>query len=290
MPLISIGQLIDQSWDLFRARFQAFMSISGWLLLLALFYTIALSLYPSASTLWFSNELTISENAGVFLFALTNYLIGPLVGLWVLIGLVRLGRSVLSGRAINPKAAMAEVTSRFLPTLLVSVMVGLLLVLATIIGFGPSVLLAALGALLKSATLVGLANLLLIIGVFVALILSFKWMVEYILAPYATIIDNTAGKKALFESRRLIRGRFWEVLLRLVIPKLVFILIAIILMAVISYATSIVISAVGGLNLDLRLRLSTMVEWVVPIVIAALVNPLIVMADVLLYRSLKGES
>lgn len=289
MPLISIGQLIDQSWDLFRARFQAFMSISGWLLLLALFYTIALSLYPSASTLWFSNELTVSENAGVFLFALTNYLIGPLVGLWVLIGLVRFGRSVLSGRAINPKAAMAEVTSRFLPTLLVSVMVGLLLVLATIIGFGPSVLLAALGALIKSATLVGLANLLLIIGVFVALILSFKWMVEYILAPYATILDNTAGKKALMESRRLIRGRFWEVLLRLVIPKLVFILVAIILMVVISYATSIVISAVGGLNLDLRLRLSTMVEWVVPIVIAALINPLIVMADVLLYRSLKGN-
>jgi len=288
--LISIGQIIDQSWEQLRERFQEFMHISGWFLLLAIFYIISLSLYPSASALWFSNELSFSENAGVFLFALTYYLAAPLLGLWALIGLSRLGRAALAGRDADPKAAIAEIRPRFLPTLLVSVMVALLLLFATVIGFGPSILLATLGALTDVSALIGIANILLIIGVFVSLILSFKWMVEYMLAPYAVILENSKGQKALARSKELVRGRFWQVLVRLLIPKLVFFVVALILMAVFSYAISIVLNAVSGLNLDLRLRLATMVEWVLPMVIVALSTPLFVLADVLLYRSLAENS
>lgn len=286
--IISIGQLIDQSWELYRERFNELMSISGWLLLLAILYTLSLALYPSASTLWFSNKLTLAENAGIWLFIFTNYVLAPLLGLWVLIGLVRYGRMLIAGRGNDPKKAVSEIKARFIPTIVVSVMLVLILVVAVLIGFGPSILLAALGAIFKSSSLVVLANLLLIIGIFVALVLSFKWMVEYILAPYATIIDGDIGKKALASSRELIRGRFWEVLLRLAIPKFVFFLIGIILMVIVAYITSILVNATSGLNLDLQLRLTTMVKWTIPVVIAVLINPLIILADVLLYRSLKG--
>lgn len=288
-PLISIGQLIDQSWALYRAKFNELMSISGWLLLLAILFVISLSLYPSASNLWFSNELTWSENIGILLFILTQFIIAPLLGLWVLIGLSRLGRSFISGKSITVQTAVAQIHANYFPTLLVSVMVALLLFVATLIGFGPSIVLAAIGAIAKSSILITLANLLLLVGVLVSLILAFKWTVEYILAPYAAMLDNARGKQALAQSRQLIRGRFWETLLRLVIPKMVFIFISIILMAIVAYVANILLSTAGGLNLDLRLRLATMVEWVIPVVIATLINPLIILADVLLYRSLKGD-
>ncbi len=287
--LITLGTLIDESWELYRARFNELMSVSGWLLVLAILYTISLALYPSASDLWFSNELSTSENIGVLLFTITNYIVAPLLGLWVVIALSRLIKMQLSGRSGNPKLAMAEAKPRFIPTLVVSIMVAFLLVVAMLIGFGPSIILAALGALFNSIILVGIGNFLLIIGVFVALILAFKWMVEYYLAPYVTILEGTQGKKALGITRQMVQGRFWAVFMRLVVPKLVFILFGVFLMAIVAYITEILLDVAGGLNLDLRLRLATMIEWTVPVVIGMLINPLIVAADILLYRNLKGE-
>lgn len=289
-PLISVGRLIDESWDLYRARFHELMSVSGWLLWLAILYTLSLSLYPSASTLWLSNELTWSQYLGVILFFLTNYVIGPLLGIWVLIGLVRLLRMQLAGRKADVKKAIAEIKPLFFPTILVSIMVGFLLVVATLIGVGPGLIIGVLGAVFGSLTLVGLADFLLVIGVFVALGLSFKWMVEYMLAPYAIMSDGLRGKKALAAGRSFVKGRFWSVFLRLLVPKFVFLLIGVILMGIVTYITGILLSAAGGLNLDLQLRLTTLVEWTVPVVIAVLINPLVIIADVLLYRSLKGDS
>lgn len=291
MPkLISVGRLIDESWELYRARFHELMSVSAWLLLLAILYTISLSLYPSASTLWFSNQtFSTSENIGVVLFILTNYIAAPLLGIWVVIALSRLIKMHLSGRSGNVKKAIAESKPLFLPTVLVSIMVAFLIVLAILIGFGPSIILGALGAAFDSIVLVGIADFLLIIGIFVALILSFKWLVEYYLTPYVTVLEGTQGKKAMAETRLLVQGKFWGVLIRLVVPKLVFILFGIFCMAIISYFTEILLDVIGGLNLDLRLRLTTMIEWTIPVLIGALVNPLVVIADILLYKDLKGE-
>ncbi len=287
--LITLGTLIDESWELYRARFNELMSVSGWLLVLAILYTISLSLYPSASDLWFSNELSMSENIGVLMFTITNYVVAPLLGLWVVIALSRLIKMQFSGRSCNPKLAIAEAKPRFIPTLVVSIMVAFLLVVAMLIGFGPSIILAALGAVFNSIILIGIGNFLLIIGVFVALILAFKWMVEYYLAPYVTILEGTQGKKVLGATKQLVQGRFWGVFMRLVVPKLVFILFGVFLMAIVAYIADILLNVAGGLNLDLRLRLATMIEWTVPVVIGVLINPLIVAADILLYRNLKGD-
>ncbi len=288
-PLISVGRLIDETWELYRSRFHEFMSLSGYLLWLAILYVISLSLYPSASTLWLSNELTWSEYVGVVLFVLTNYIFAPLLGIWILIGLVRLLRMQLAGRKGDVKKVCTEINARFFPTIIVSILVGLLLVVAALIGFLPPMFIAGIGIALKSTALIALGNILLVIGVFVALILGFKWTVEYMLAPYVTILDGIGGKKALATARTLVHGRFWSVLVRLAIPKLLLLLVGIVLMGIVTYATDIVLSAAGGLNLDLQLRLTTLLEWTVPVVIAVLVNPLVIIADVLLLRSLKGE-
>lgn len=290
MPkLISLGHLIDQSWELYRARFHQFMSISAWLLLLAFFYIISLSLYPSASTLWFSNKLILAENIGVLLFIVTQYILAPLIGVWVVLVICRFIKNQRPGRTDDIKKSVSESRSLFIPTLLVMIMVAFLLIVALLIGFGPSIILTALGAFFKSKTLLVLGNLLLIVGVFVALILSFKWMVEYYFALYVTAFEGVKGKKALAMSRQIVKGNFWEVIVRLIVPKLVFIVFGIFFMAIIAYTTSLLLDVASGLNFDLRLRLNTLIEWTVPVLIGMIINPLIIIADVLLYKSLKGE-
>ncbi len=288
-PIISIGRLIDETWDIYKLRFNELMSLSSWLLLLAILFSLSLSLYPSASTLWLSNELSWSEYVGVILFAITNYFIAPLLGIWVLIALSRLVHMHIKGKPCNVKKAVAEVMPRFFPTIIVSVMVGLLLIVTLVIGFGPTLILATLGTLLQSPTLIIVGNIVLAIGVFVSFCLAFKWMIQYMLAPYTTIIDGLTDKKALSATQQLVKGRFWGVVLRLAIPKMVFLFIGIVLMGIVTYATSFLLSVVSGLNMDLQLRLTTLIEWVIPVVIAVLINPLLIIADLLLYTSLKGE-
>jgi len=58
MPLISVGQLIDHSWEHFRKHFVEVMSISCLLFIPTIFGIISLAIYPNASTLLSERALT----------------------------------------------------------------------------------------------------------------------------------------------------------------------------------------------------------------------------------------
>ena len=93
MPLISVGQLIDHSWEHFRKHFVEVMSISCLLFIPTIFGIISLAIYPNASTLLSERALTQSETFAVALWLINTGLITPIVGIFVFIGLVRLIRS-----------------------------------------------------------------------------------------------------------------------------------------------------------------------------------------------------
>lgn len=286
--LLSVGELIDQSWDVFRANSQSFLEISAWLLLTAILSAIALAFYPSASDLALNSTLTGLETFGVLLFAFTNLLITPLISFLIYIALTRATGAALSRRRFTLRSLLIEIKPLFLPTLSTSIMVMLMIVFALVIGFGPAAVVGAIGLLTRTSIIIFVANLLLIVGIFAAFILSFKWTVYYFMAPYITMLDGTRAKPALATSRQLIEGRFWGVLMRMVVPKLVFVIFGVFLMTIIGYLVGILTDLSVGLNLDTQLRISTMTTTVVPIVIAVLINPLIVISDVLLLRSLRS--
>jgi len=284
-PLISIGELIDTSWDHYRRHFVDLLSISGWLLLKSIVDIVALSLYPTVTKLATQATLTVPEQAGVILFIISNAVLAPIIGIWVFVGLVRLSRAQLLGRS-DVRAAMLDAKKYFFPTLWISILIFLVLLAALAIGFGPTLILLGLGTLMKNGMLMILANILLIFGVFAAFILSFRWTLHYAMAPYALLTENIRGRAAMMKSRKLAEGRFWAVLARYALPKVVFVLFGLVAMGILSYITTLAVSAAAGLNVDVQLRLITITSSIFPIVIAAIVNPLLVIADVLLYRSL----
>jgi len=265
------------------------MKVSGWLFILAILYLISLCLYPSASALWNATELNGMEQTGVTLFAITSYIISPLIGTLILIGLTRVIRSHVAGRSANLKSLAKEIKPLFLPTLFVSILVGCYLLLAILIGFGPTIILNILGFIFQQSILIAIGGILLIIGIFVSLVLSFCWIIEYTFAPYLTILDGLRGRKALSASRKLVKGRFWHTFVRFIVPKIVFIIFGVLLMAIVSYFTEIILDVSSGLNLDLSLRIKTMIEWVMPIAITVLINPLIIISDLLLLQALKDN-
>ncbi len=291
MPkIISIGELIDDSWELYRSRFVELITISGWLILTAILYAIALAFYPAASTLQLSGELSGTETFGVILFSLTTFVVTPIVSFWIYTSLAKAVHMHFVSKKIDPKKAMHEGKTVFLPALLTSLMVLLMILLAIVIGFAPPVVLATLGSLTHVGGIVTFANILLLLGIFVSLFLTIKWTVYYLLSPLLTILSGVKGKAALEGSRRLIEGRFWSVLSRVAVPKLVFVIFGVFAMYLISYAVAILVDASSGLNLDIQLRVATMLQTIVPILIATLINPLVIISDVLLLRSLEGET
>lgn len=286
--LISVGQLIDETWDIYKIRFTEILTISSWLLVSAILLTIGLIYYPTVTQITVGNGYSSGNRFGIILFSLTSLVIAPIISFWIYNSVTRAVGAHVSNKKLNPTIAMKEGVQSFFPALVTTLMVVLMLILAVVIGMAPPAIVAGIGALTGSSTLIILGNIALVIGIFIATFLTIKWGVYYILAPIITILDGLKGKMALAQSRQLIEGRFWAVLGRTAIPKILFMILGVVMMSIAGYLVSIFIDASGGFNTDLQLRISTITNTIAPILIAIIINPMIIIADVLLLKSLRS--
>ncbi len=290
MPrLISVGELIDRSWEHYKTEFVGLVSVSGWILVAAIVDLFALIFYPTVSKLASGATLTGWESFGVTLFGISNYVIATVVNLWVFATLGRLISSQLSGRGDNVKRAMVEGWKFFLPLAIVGLLIGGLIFGAVAVSFAPSVGMALLGMWTSMSAAPFLVAFLEIVGICVAIFLCFRWSVQYFLAPYALLVDGVRGWSALVQARRMVDGKFWSIFLRIAVPKAIFILFGVVGMQILITGLSLVTVAAAGSNIDLQARLGTIIFYVVMYLATAIINPLIVIADVLLYRSLKNS-
>ena len=109
MTLITIGELIDRSWEHYHKEFASLMSVSGWILIVAAFNVATLALYPAASRLMAVNAtLTKPEAVGVAMYAFSNWILAPLLGIVIFIALIRLIRGQLSGKKGSMRAIVAD--------------------------------------------------------------------------------------------------------------------------------------------------------------------------------------
>jgi hypothetical protein len=285
--LISVGQLIDDSWEAYRSRITEYLAVSCWMLVVAILYVIALAFYPAASKLQFGLNFTGVEMFGVYLYAATFFIISPILTFWIMTSLARMVKMQLARRKPNHKKALKEGREVFIPAAVTTIMVMLMLALSILIGFAPAVVAAGIGQLLGMGSMIVIATVLLMIGMVVTLYLAIRWVGYYFFGPMASMLDGIKGMKALELSRDLIKGRFWGVMARIAVPKLVFIIFGVFAMSLTAFIVGMFIDASAGLNLDLQLRITTMTQTIIPILIVVLINPLIIISDVLLYRSLK---
>lgn len=287
--LLSPGELIDKSWDLYRNQFKSFMSLSGWLVIIAILNVIAWILYPNAGTTVAYTSLNAQESAGVILYVITNFVISPLFGFWMFIAMVRTSLRAMTNKPIELMQTLRETKSLFFPTFIVAALVALMILLALIITTGPAFLLFGIGTWIHNAVLIGFADILFVFAAFASLILTCRWMLNYFMAPYACIIDGVEKKSALIQSRTLVQGRFWSTLVRVVLPKFVFILFGLGFAAIVTFMIKIFINGATGMSIDQSLHLLTISTSVLSVIIAIFLNPLLVLSDVILYKNLKGE-
>jgi len=286
MQLISIGELIDQSWENYRSRFPSFVKIIVWQLVPCFFSIIALILYPNAATMLAGRAMNITETSSVFIWFFSNSILTPIIGLWVFIATVRLLLTQMEKKPVIFSKISKEGWKLFLPTLWVSALVSFFIIAIWFI-LTPGIFFDWLGGTLNSSILGTFGALLIIAGSIAAAILTVERLVNLAYAPLALIIENIHGRQALKRSRELVKGKFWVTLFRMVIPKVPFIFATVVILSILTYLIQLLVTSTIGLNVDLATRVNSILSSLLLTIGLSLLNPILIITDFLLFDSLR---
>ena len=286
--LITVGQIIDHAWDHYRKHFVELISVSSWLLIVAVLYTIAFAFYPSELTIITGQELTLVENLSYYLTLITSLIVVPIVGHWIFIGLTRLTHRQGKEKKTNLRDLAKTNWKSFWPLVLVNILYGLLL-FSALAFLVPGLTLVILSEVASIALIGSLGTILLILGLFLVLILALWWSVRYFFVGYTLLIDDHHGRAAFTASRKAVGSRFWPVFWRILIPKVLYFFIFASIQFVLGSLIYMLVAGFSGLNLELTARLITITGVFLAVGISILMNPLVIITDYLIYQSAKSK-
>jgi hypothetical protein len=293
--LISIGELIDQTWEFYKENFSDLMGISAWLLVTALAGVIGWALFPDINTLSrmaempANTQLTNWQTFGIGMVLLNRFIIFPVASIWVFSSIAEFVNKRLNKSRPRIKHALIHGWKHFFPVLLSRVIYSLLIFVGMLIGIGPVLLLLLFGVPFEGTNAIVL-SILGIVGLVISVFLMVRWAIMYYLGGfgYTNVIEQKHGLRSMKRSNQLTKGRFWSSLLRIVIPKILFIGIA----TVVVYLTEPLVSVfqgafLQGISSSAQIRLQTVFVFVWPTIFMVFINPLVYIADVLIYRNLR---
>jgi hypothetical protein len=288
MPqLISVGQIIDQTWEHYHKKFRELISISAWMLLPCIISIISIIFYPKATTLLANRSLSVTEVTSIIIWIVNNGVLAPIIGLWVFIMTVRLLCAHWEKRGVDFGKIMKEGWKFFLPAVLINVLVAIILFAFWLL-IVPGPLVSWLGDKININFISQFGVLLTFAGILAAFVLTMEWVVYLAYAPLALLIEDQRGKKALQRSSDLIHGRYWPGLIRFLLPKLILVLILAIAEGLIIFLINLAITYLTGLNTELAATLQSITTTLFITIGTVLINPLIVTSDFLLFDSLRN--
>lgn len=202
-------EITKRAWQIYRDNWSIFFKILVWLFVPAILLGI-LAFFDERLGLAFADR-SVPIYLGLVAFAFV-------VNLWAQVVLTRLIKHSLSQEPVHLASLRGEAWRDTLPLLWVHILIGLIIFLL------PSVLIF-LGIIFSFFNIVFLAILL---CVFPGLMFAF-W---YTFSAAAFILDGSRGMEALRTSKKLVVGRFWPVVWRLIIATLPILVVLIILLGV----------------------------------------------------------
>lgn len=285
MSLISIGEIIDRSWQHYTKNFVELVSVSAWILIVAVLNILSLWLYPQFTTAA-PHTLSVMEIIGVIVYLVTFLIVAPILSLWISNTLIK-----TIDREYNDKPAVLKLTAKegwraFFPRVLVGLQV-LVVLIASLLFSVPGVLVSAIAGGMHVPVLILFGSLLLLVGTILTSIFGLKWIIELSFAPYALLIDDQHGRDALRRSRSLVAGRWWATLWRVTIPQVVFFFGMLTLEVILVLILNVIVANIAGFNSSLATRLFTMGQNSVFVILMSLATPLLLTANYLVYQSLK---
>jgi len=289
--LISIGELFDRTWEHYHKHFFIYTGISSTFLISTFVALVALSFWPGIETLSTLNtgatSLSGLEITAILLYV-ANLLLAPILSLWILASIARATKDP-ERMASSPVPILKEGARLILPTFVVSALIALILIGLNLAALVPGSLMYLFTLVWDAGVVSFLGAALLTIGVLFGFVASAYVSVKLVFAPYLPALTGERGISAIKASKSLTDGRFWGVLIRIIAPKIIFLVLGIFVLYVLNYFAGLFITSVGGLNINIATRLSLIINQVLPSLILIFINPLIVIADILLLQNILSK-
>lgn len=286
--LISIGEILDQTFNIYTKNFKSLMSVTAWFFIIALLGIITAIFRPVSEIdfLILQGLLSTVEVSAIVLSGITLLIVTPLVGIWVSIALIIMVSGRDHGKKETLKAINKKTWQQFLSYIWVAFLKALIL-LIPVLAILPGIILGAIDFFKGGGVWLGAISIIaILVGAMVGLALTVVLSIWLSFPAYALILDKIKGLKALKTSKELVRGRFWPVLLRLLVPKTIFVIALI----VVQSAIALILVSAGSLSTfdtDTAIRLGEIIKNLTGFATTALSVPLFIIADYLVYDSLR---
>lgn len=231
----------------------------------------------------------ISENLSLFIFGVINWVIGGAIGLWVTLCLINYILRIKNGVKEPSEQVSEKSTQQFLPFVWISIL-KTLVVISPILLILPGFLLTVFNlGYWTSSVVAAIGYSLTFIGVIAALIYIVYFTVKFYFPGFRLVTHDTRGVDALKESSALVKGKFWSTTIRLVVPKIVFIIPILVLEMLLSLGLSLAFAPIistgfGGILFFAKLQ--TIINIFLSAGVTALFLPLIILADYAVYEDL----
>lgn len=288
--LISLGEVIDKSWDHYVDHFKQLMVISLWALIIPALMVVRIFLAPDGELLALAEILESGGDFlswfGVIFGTLVSLIAVPVITVWIYINIVKAVESQSKNKPVDLKALRAFGWKNFFSYVwvaLIKAVVTALPVLALI----PGIIAIYFNISTDGGVFFGVVStLLMLVGVATAFALITMLSVQLGFAGFERLLGDKRGFKAISGSRSLVKGRFWKTLLRIFVGKLVFFLVVMVL----QFAVMFIVSLGSAITL---LSDATMISALFAILnlflltgIGILSTPIFIIVDYVIYDSL----
>ncbi len=180
MALLSVSDIIDRSWELYRRQARQLLVFS-----LVLFIPDALVVALADGAMPFLASRGLHQNL-VLALGLVFYLPLSVASIWISIALLKAVAAKLQGEGLQPRAALLAARPHIVPVILATIA----MLLLTMAGF---------------------------IALIIPGIIVYVWF-AFVLP--LIVLDGEKWMPAFGKSRALVTGRFWPVLWRVLAPHL----------------------------------------------------------------------
>lgn len=287
--LISIGQIIDQSWSHYRKHFQELMKISLWFFLVPLLMIIASLFAPVGDPVYLAENNLIGPGhiIGTAIGIITTLIVIPILGIWIGINLIQLIEKQSKKKKVDLKKQTKESWSLVLPYIWVSILKGLI-VLAPLLLLAPGFAIIAFGIANGSGAAIGVAGIILIfLGTLAALVFVVYFGVKLAFVEFDLVLGNKRGVATIKDSMAMVKGRFWATLVRLLIPNALYTVIVVIIQYALLLIYAISLGYLANLGDEGIVRIDTVVQNLITFGITAVSTPLFVIVGYVIYDSLR---
>lgn len=287
--LISIGQIIDQSWSHYRKHFQELMKISLWFFLVPLLMIIASLLAPVGDPVYLAENNLIGPGhiVGTAIGIITTLIVIPLLGIWIGINLIQLIEKQAKKKKVDLAKQTKESWKLVLPYLWVSILKGLI-VLAPVLLLAPGLAIILFGIANGSGAGVGVAGIIfMFLGTLAALVLVVLLAVKLAFVEFDLVLGDKRGVATIKDSMKMVKGRFWATFVRLLIPNALYSVIVVIIQYALLLVYAISLGYLANLGDEGIVRIDTVVQNLIGFGLTALSTPLFVIVGYVIYDSLR---